>query len=321
MSRRWKVEGRSRQQQDFTHQGRWSSYRVIQLEEMVAATPMCEILMPKLSARKSSCSLISPNRTFINLIFTDPIPTSQWPRSHLWVRSYCRAALNREWAQWCDPRGVALVGYRSRRRLLGTSGSGVTVATFLPESGFLYTNQALHPKLLMTTTIFTYVELAAEFLYDLPLPPPPPPSDTYPIAIHYQDAGIYGTDLFVQPFSVGSAGTSTTPVVVGVVGISRVLGWWCLLPYRMVLPFWIQLGRVLWNSWRTLRSSFRWFISFDDNTSLYFFFWKTIQRKKTRVCRSDRKWIGCMWVSILYSVVCMLWFELYLYQLYILRSS
>ena len=73
----------------------------------------------------------------------------------------------------------------------------------------------------MTTAIFTYVELAAEFLYDLPLPPPPPPSDTYPIAIHYQDAGIYGTDLFVQPFSVGSAGTSTTPVVVGVAWSSR----------------------------------------------------------------------------------------------------
>ena len=118
------------------------------------------------------------------------------------------------------------MGYRSRRRLLGTSGSGVTVVTFLRGSGFLYTNQALHPKLLMTITIFTYVKLAAEFLYDLPLPPPPPPppSDTYPIAIHCQDAGIYGTDLFVQPFSVGSAGTSTTPVVVGVVGISRVLG-------------------------------------------------------------------------------------------------
>ena len=70
-----------------------------------------------------------------------------------------------------------------------------------------------------TITIFTYVELAAEFL---PLPPPPPPSDTYPIAIHYQDAGIYGTDLFVQPFSVGSAGTSTTPVVGG---------WWVSAEY------------------------------------------------------------------------------------------
>ena len=117
------------------------------------------------------------------------------------------------------------MGYRSRRRLLGTSGSGVTVVTFLRGSGFLYTNQIPHPKLLMTITIFTYIELVAEFLYDLPLPPPPPPpSDMYPIAIRYQDAGIYGTDLFVQPFSVGSAGTSTTPVVVGVVGISRVLG-------------------------------------------------------------------------------------------------
>ena len=287
---------------------------------MVTATPMCEILMPKLSTRKSSCSLISPNRTFINPIFMDPIPTSQWPRSHLWVRSYGLAALNREWAQWCDPKGVALVGYRSRRRLLGTSGSGVTVVTFLRGSGFLYTNQIPHPKLLMTTTIFTYVELAAEFLYDLPLPPPPPSSDTYPIATRYQDAGIYGTDLFVQPFSVGSAGTSTTPVVGGGGGYqqsTRLM----VLPYRMVLPFWIQLGRVLWNSWGILRSSFRWFILFDDNTSLYFFFWKTIQRKKMRVCRSDRKWIGCMWVSILYSVVCMLWFELYLYQLYILRSS
>ena len=32
----------------------------------------------------------------------------------------------------------------------------------------------------------------------------------FPMAIRYQDAGIYETDLFVQPFSVGSASTSTS---------------------------------------------------------------------------------------------------------------
>ena len=32
----------------------------------------------------------------------------------------------------------------------------------------------------------------------------------FPMAIRYQDAGIYETDLFVQPFSVGSASTRTS---------------------------------------------------------------------------------------------------------------
>ena len=32
----------------------------------------------------------------------------------------------------------------------------------------------------------------------------------FPMAIRYQDAGIYVTDLFVQPFSVGSASTRTS---------------------------------------------------------------------------------------------------------------
>ena len=77
----------------------------------------------------------------------------------------------------------------------------------------------LHPRIIQDMKAFNNVDddndgyarrVGLEFLYDLPPQPLPlPQSDTYPMAgVNYQDASIYGTDLFVHPFSV-STSTST----------------------------------------------------------------------------------------------------------------
>ena len=101
-----------------------------------------------------------------------------------------------------------------------------TTTTTTPHPHFTFDSniermymENLHPRIIQDMKAFNNVDddndgyarrVGLEFLYDLPPQPlPPPQSDTYPMAgVNYQDASIYGTDLFVHPFSV-STSTST----------------------------------------------------------------------------------------------------------------